>query len=82
MITQTASREFQSAIVNNHAEHPDGIKESASFEIVALFTRLYGEGNTPGNFKTSRFLGSVKSFLYSLNSKGQNNFRIVGRITM
>ena len=35
LITQTASRQFQSAIVNNHAEHP-----AASFndlKLVAVF---------------------------------------------
>ena len=28
LITETASRQFQSAIVNNHAEHPDQVQSS------------------------------------------------------
>ena len=47
-------------------ERLDGTKESASFEIGALFTRLYGEEKKRGNFKTSQFLRVVESFLHCL----------------
>ena len=40
------------------SEQLDGTKESASFEIAALFTRINGKKG--GNFKTIRFFGSVE----------------------
>ena len=78
LITQTTSRQFQSAIVNNHAEHPD----SCFIGFEQVHSRFLGFEQVHSCFSFFQLgvaLGFVIPVSVVTNQKAEENIHLIGK---